>query len=360
MSELIQLFENFQTKTGDSLKGLDTKIDLLQKQVDEFNAEAQRKAADPGRGTGKDPASAIVRGIAEHKTAFQQTGRFRFEVPTTLESKSFASTGLVNPQTYGTIGTDGGWGYGNVRALFRAVPAGAGSVFQIRETDSSGWNASPQSETSAKNESTATLTADTLTVQTIAHWVQASRQALDDVEGLAEFIRGRLLWGLAAEIDEQLIGGDGNGQNLLGLTNLATAFDLTLLNAAGGWDRYFVAGAAAAQVRKSGFNPNFMLVHPYDAFRMGFTRDDEARYLTPPPGLPPIVQTTAISEGTFVCGDSSQGMIRVRQTATIDLSESHDDFFVRNLVAIRAEERMLFQVTARRAFVTGSFNTSPA
>lgn len=354
--------EKIINQISDELQGFiaksNSRIDKMQSQLDAIELKGGNPAFVGGGAA--DPAAAVAKAIMEHKAAFESHGRVRFEVPSLIERKTFASTGLVNPQTWQTIGTDGGFRYGNVRALFRVVPADSGSIFQVREVSTSGWNASPQTESSAKNESEATLTGETLSVQTIAHWVSASKQALEDVQGLEAFIRGRLLWGLDAEVDEQLTSGNGVGTNLKGLATVAQAFDTTLLNASAGWDLYFVAGAAAAQIRRNGFNPTFMLVHPNDAFRMGFTRDDEGRYMVPPQGVPPVVQSVAVAEGTFIAGDASQALIRARQTATIDLSESHSDYFTKNMVAIRAEERLAFQVTSYSAFVYGSFVTSPA
>lgn len=355
--QLLQTITGLSSDVKTWMGRTSARVDALQAQFDALDLQKQF----PGFGGGSsDPAATIAKGIVEHKQAFESHGRVRFDVPSLIQHKTFVSTNLVNPETHPTIGTDGGFRYGNVRALFRVVTTNSGSIFQIRETDSSGWNASPQVESSAKNQSEATLTGETLSVQTLAHWVPVSKQALDDVEGLEAFLRGRLLWGLDLEVDEQIVAGNGSGQNLKGLTSVAQAFDTALLNAGAGWDLYFVAGAAGAQVRRNGYNPSFFLCHPNDAFRMGFTRDDEGRYLIPPQGVPPVVQSVAVAEGTFIAGDASQAMIRARQMATIDMSESHSDYFTKNLVAIRAEERLAFQTMSHKAFVYGSFVTSPA
>ena len=41
--------------------------------------------------------------------------------------------------------------------------------------------------------------------------------------------------------------------------------------------------------------------------------------------------------------------------ATIDISTEHSDFFTKNLVAVRAEERLAFVVYRTTALVYGSF-----
>jgi hypothetical protein len=43
----------------------------------------------------------------------------------------------------------------------------------------------------------------------------------------------------------------------------------------------------------------------------------------------------------------------------IEVSTEHSDFFIRNLVAIRAEKRLALITRRPGAFVAGSFSTSP-
>ena len=326
-------------------------VGTLQQRIEDID----RRAGTTGGFTrhGFDPAAEIASKILESRADFEKHGRLKIEVKSTL-----LSTGLVNPQTSPEIGTYGGWAYGNVRALFRSVPADAGSVYQLRETGVDGWNASPQSEGNAKNESVASLTAETLAVQTIAHYVNLSKQAWVDVPGRQNFIETRLLWGLAAEVDQELVSGSGVGVNMKGMTTFAQAFNAALLGTS--YDYAGIIGAAAAQVRMAGFEPNFALMNPADAYRMRFRKATDGQYVGTPDGLPPVVETMALNVGSFIVGDSRWAVLRPRMMATIDLSESHASHFTSNLLCIRAEERLAFQPLSHRAFVTGSLDSSPA
>lgn len=51
----------------------------------------------------------------------------------------------------------------------------------------------------------------------IAHWMKVSRQALSDASQLRSHIDNRLLWGLKLVEEQQILYGDGTGQNLHGI-----------------------------------------------------------------------------------------------------------------------------------------------
>ena len=46
--------------------------------------------------------------------------------------------------------------------------------------------------------------------------------------------------------------------------------------------------------------------------------------------------------------------------AIVEISDSHADYFTRNMLAIRAEERLCLQVMRPAAWIYGSMPTSPA
>jgi len=50
-------------------------------------------------------------------------------------------------------------------------------------------------------------------------------------------------------------------------------------------------------------------------------------------------------------GDFSKAVIWDREETTVTMTDSHEDYFVRNMVAVLAEERLAFAVTRPTAFV---------
>lgn len=353
-SEIITKLEAFQS-------GFETKFNDLQRQIDAIDARGSLIL--PGTKSAGSPGADIAAAIIEHKAQFDSAARVRFEVPSTmLGTKTVVTTsGLVSPVADSRFGLAEGTTYGAIRALFPAIALDDNSVYQIRETATTGWAASPQTEASDKAESAASLSAISVSVRTLAHWIPVSKQALADVGGLAAFLDRRLMWGLSRLADQEILSGDNTGEHLSGLIYSAASFDPTLLGS-GVWDYYSVINAAMTQLKTSGFSASFLIMHPRDGFRMRNKRDTTYQFIQPIPGLmpPAIVESPLCTEGTFVVGDASQALIRVRQAATIDVSESHSDYFTKNMVAVRAEERALLQVLSPNAFVTGSFSTSPA
>ena len=87
-------------------------------------------------------------------------------------------------------------------------------------------SAASVAEGTLKPESQLTFTKETANVKTIAHWIQASRQVMDDAPMLESYVNNRLLFGLALVEEGQLLNGDGTGDNLIGLNKVATAYEI--------------------------------------------------------------------------------------------------------------------------------------
>jgi HK97 family phage major capsid protein len=65
----------------------------------------------------------------------------------------------------------------------------------------------------------------------------------------------------------------------------------------------------------------------------------------------PIVECEALTQGTAILGDWRKAVVWDREMTNISVSDSHDDFFIRNIVAILAEMRAAFGVLRPTAFV---------
>lgn len=197
----------------------------------------------------------------------------------------------------------------------------------------------------------------TTSVITIAEWVPATKRALADVAQLEGLINDELTADLAEEEENQILTGDGTGENLTGILNTSGI----QTRAAGGDDLFVALRRGIGQARLAGrVAPNAILLNPAEMEAVELMRDNNGNFYGGGPygGVQPslwgvrLVESETIPAGTALVGDFTKAVLWDREQATVTISDSHADFFTRNLVAILAEERVAFAVTRPAAFVT--------
>lgn len=344
----------------------------MQRQLDALDIKAQgRHVAFDGAGQGRISTKSLVDKIGENLDVLQKSGRLILQLDGSLlparELKSVLTTsGVVTPQDLGVIEAGGRPDY-VLRNVFRSIPTTASSVFRVRENVYTN-NASPQVEGEAKQESTITLVAGTIPVQTFAHYVNVSRQALDDMPGLAAYLDTALVWGLEAKVEAEILAGDGTGVHLEGIIPAAAAFDTGYLLNSDGWEFADILSAAAVQLRLAGYRCDTFVLNASDWRRIETSKDAMGRYIVGNPRSSlsqvlwnrAVIDSPAMPAGTFLALDSRRFHIRQRMATTIDISYENGTNFQSNLVTIRAEERLAFIIGRTDAAVYGSLTTSPA
>lgn len=249
-----------------------------------------------------------------------------------------------------------------IRNLLSVGRTTSNSIEFVQETGFTN-NAAPVAEGAQKPESTINFELQTAPVRTIAHWVQASKQVLADVPQLQSYIDTRLRFGLELVEEEQILAGDGTGQNLYGLIPQATAFDTSRQKI--GDTRIDIIRRAMTQVRIAEYRPDAIVLHPNDWEEIELTKDANQRYIwANPAGLVgptlwglPVIDTTAVEEGEFLVGNfMMSAQIWDREDATVDISTEDRDNFIKNMVTIRAEERLALTVYRPEALIYGDFD----
>ncbi|RDL25110.1 phage major capsid protein [Serratia fonticola] len=223
-------------------------------------------------------------------------------------------------------------------------------------------NAAPVKEKAQKPESDLTFSKETANVKTIAHWIQASRQVMDDAPMLQSYVNNRLLFGLAFKEEDQLLNGDGTGDNLTGINQVATAYDVTL-NATGDTRADMIAHAIY-QVTESEFSASGIILNPRDWHNIALLKDNEGRYIFGGPqaftsnimwGLP-VVPTRAQTQNTFTVGGFDlASQVWDRMDATVEVSREDRDNFVKNMLTILCEERLALAHYRPQALIKGTF-----
>lgn len=191
-------------------------------------------------------------------------------------------------------------------------------------------------------------------VRTIPIWVPATRQALADAGQLRGIIDEYLRYEVLREMDDQILTGDGTGENFEGIENLTGK-----LSQSWSTDRLTTARKARTNLILNGrVMPTGWALHPNDWEAFDLETDNENRYFfggPQSPGTPtlwgtPVVETEAVTQGYGILADWKRARVADREQTTIRVSDSHSDFFVRNLIAVLAEARAAFYVTRPAAF----------
>jgi HK97 family phage major capsid protein len=206
-----------------------------------------------------------------------------------------------------------------------------------------------------KPESGLALEKVTAAVKTIAHWLPATKRALSDAAQIRTLIDQFLRYGLEEALEDQVLTGDDTGENFEGILSVSgtqgQAWDTDLLT---------TTRKARTLVRTVGrARPTAFVFHPNDNERIDLLKNSNGDFYfggpTSNPSAPlwglPRVESEAMPEGTGMVADWRMAVLWDREEAAIQVSDSHADFFVRNLVAILAEMRAAFGVIRPKAFV---------
>lgn len=198
---------------------------------------------------------------------------------------------------------------------------------------------------------------DSTTVKTIAHWIPVTKRALSDAAQIRTMIDSFLRYGLEEALEDELLTGNGTGEHFLGLYN--TPGVQTQAAPAAGEDNFDVLLRARTKVQIGGrARPTAYVMNPMDWQNIELMRNDGGDFYGAGPfartqptlwGLP-VVQSEAVAPGSAWVGDWNWAVLYDREQASVQATDSHADFFVRNLVAILAEMRAAFAVLRPVAF----------
>jgi HK97 family phage major capsid protein len=275
-------------------------------------------------------------------------------------------TGVLNPQRLADIVRQTQDDATVLRDVLNVSRTTASSVEYVRE-DSYTRAAAPVAHGAAKPQGALAYSVQSTTVRTLAVWIPATVQMLSDWPALRNLIDNRLLYDLRKEEEEQVMYGDGTGQNFAGIipnaghdiaVSDARVTSPTLI------DQIMVG---STDVRVSGYTPNAVVMHPIDREKLALQKGTDGHYLyqvfPAADGVDRvwglrIVQTVA-TEATagdatearnLVVGDFVRGAtLWVREEANVIVGMQNDDL-TKNLRTILAEERAAFAVTAPDAF----------
>lgn len=170
-------------------------------------------------------------------------------------------------------------------------------------------------------------------LKTYAHWKAITRQALEDWPRIQSIVEGKLRGGLADALEAAA------AATLTGATwTPVTATDL-------------LTGirVAIGEVQADGYQPNAVVLNPADFAALDI---EAAAAANSGPtsygtywGVRPVA-AAAIPAGTVYVGNFTEGVTWFdRNTTAVYMTDSHSDYFVRNLLVVLAEQRAAFALT---------------
>jgi hypothetical protein len=256
---------------------------------------------------------------------------------------------LTQPQFLGVRG-EGVWMAPlTVIDMVTHVPAESDILFYVRVTAVSLAAAVTAEATSAsdssgeKPEGGMTFEQAEAIVRTIPVWTPVTRQAIAQSTQVQDRIERYMRYAVRSALNTEIIAGSGSGQHFTGIQNLTNK-----LTQAFSTDLLTTARKARTHLLLAGRTiPNAWCFHPNDWETFDLQQDNEARYFFGGPlamGTPtlwgvPVLQDEAVTAGHCILADFTRYVVADREQTTIRISDSHSDFFVRNLLAILAECR---------------------
>lgn len=201
-------------------------------------------------------------------------------------------------------------------------------------------------------------------VQTIAHWMRASRNLLSDQPAMRNFIDTKLIDGLRARLEGQIIAGNGTAPNLRGILN--TSGIQTRSGATGSASARFKAGdtkldtirRAITDVALAFGSANAIVLNPADAEDIELAKDDNKNYMNVYDAVAQrvwrvrVVENQRVTANRGIVGDFAGGAtLYMREDAIVRVSENVADDFIRNAIRVLAELRAALAVEIPEYFV---------
>jgi len=328
------------------------------KSIGEQFAESQVLADYHERGV-KGIDAHIDTTAMEMKTLLTTTGY----PPESLRAPGIIQTATRNPDS--------------VLGLFSVISTNQNSYPYLTESTFTN-NAAEAAEGAAYGEGALAFTEATESIRKFSVSLPVTDELLSDVPAIQGYIDSRLKLMLQLRLDGQIIAGNGTAPNIEGLLDAGkssvNAIDFSSYS--GTLGRIGAIYEAITAIRNNAFlEPDAIIMHPTDwnqvVTQVGtdFAGAAAAGYAEASPvfvsaggygagpaqniwGLP-VIPTTAISSGTTLIGKFGGGVaahLVMRDGVDIAVSDSHDDFFTKGKMMLRATMRLGFPVYRQAAF----------
>lgn len=205
-------------------------------------------------------------------------------------------------------------------------------------------------------------------VTTIPAYLKLPKQYWDDFTMLESWMDTRLLYGLMQAEEAQLLNGNGTAPNIQGFMGVALAAPAASPLPAPGPSALLAAVASGiAWLYQQGYAPTGIVLNANDWGLTLTARDASGQYILGPPALftpnnvmtlwgIPVVISKAMISGNYLVGQFNPfSQIFDRDEAALEVADQNEDDFIRDLMTVRAEERLALAIYQPSAFAKGTF-----
>jgi HK97 family phage major capsid protein len=229
-------------------------------------------------------------------------------------------------------------------------------------------------EGGSKPQSTLALSTRDESVKKIATTLKVSDEMLEDASQTRAYIDGRLSLFVAIEQERQIVRGAGTN-DLVGIMDSTRGINIYAGGTAAGNKAVQLFKAMNGQRGSALIEPDWFVIHPTDYQDLRLLTDTAGQFFGGGPfqgpygngrnmdqstqitqatdyiwQKPVVVSTCCGGAGTALIGTSSAAQLFNRSGLTVEATNSNEDDFLKNLVAIRAEKRQALAVYRPTAF----------
>jgi HK97 family phage major capsid protein len=353
-----------QNGMSDALKALTDKLEG----VEQSNLEVAQAVAAGGRGGASSPVSlgrAVANEGADEIKAYLArgaSGSMSFDVQNAITTAAGSGGGLItHPEETEVVNMPRR--VLRVAGLISAGRTGSDLVTYRKQTLRTNA-AAAIAETGAYPESAFGWSKATAQVKKVGHVTNISEEALADADQLQTEIDTEMVYGLELERENQVLFGDGVDENLHGLVPQAVAFAAAAgLPNANQIDRLRLG---VLQVALADYVADTIVLNSTDWAAIELLKngagDDRYVFGNPATGNAPmlwgkqVVDTNSMTAGEWLVGDLRMAAtLYERSGVEILISSEHGDNFVKDMLTMKARQRLALAVKRAAALVTGDF-----
>ena len=179
-------------------------------------------------------------------------------------------------------------------------------------------------------------------IETIGHHIPVHNNLVNDIPRLMSTVDGRMMYMTRQRLENQILNGNGANSNLRGILNVAGINTMAKLAAETVLDKVL---ESFVRIEETAFTrPDLVIMHPRDWHVMRINKGQDS-YFQGPPTMPGIRQvdgvmllvTTAIPVNTALAGDFAvYHELPMRRDVQVDITDSHADDFIKNMLRMRA------------------------